>query len=315
MKRRRHLSTGWAQPVEKRPTSRSRPWVRAGHAARSPLSRRVEVSRWKAPWVQPRALFFAEERSKRPSAGGPAQAGPSGGELRESRLAGRGASAPSSGGLVKAHGRTRLRSGLSGSRLDDHHDGNAGLFSRWNHERTTEGVRGRLESGSAPLRREKSRRDGARRGESQATEPLIDKAPATPPRRRRTYPETTSGEGNLTTARVTSRHVRSGLRPLLATTISRGSLDPRPCSRIVFDCSAGTHRFRMSIFRDRCRRAPRKQGDAAERSLGRSPRASEGRASMGPHAVPDLGPSPVRDGERRIEADRPGALDRAGRGL
>lgn len=230
----------------------------------------LEVSRWKAPWVQPRALFFAEERSKRPSAGGPAQAGPSGGELRESRLAGRGASAPSSGGLVKAHGRTRLRSGLSGSRLDDHHDGNAGLFSRWDHERTTEGVRGTLESGSAPLRRERSRRDGARRGESQATEPLIDK-----PLLRRL-----EGDGRtwkrrrarvlvtFATARVTSRHARSGLRPLLATTISRGSIDPRPCSWIVFDCSAGTHRFRMSIFRDRCRRAPRKQGDAAERSLG-----------------------------------------------
>jgi len=102
------------------------------------------------------------------------------------------------------------------------------------------------------------------------------------------YLETTSGEGilHLATARVTSRQVRSGLRPLLATTITRGSFDPRPCSRIVFDCSAGMHRFRMPIPRDWRRRAPRKRGDATERSLGRSPRASGGHASMGSQSGP-----------------------------
>jgi hypothetical protein len=129
------------------------------------------VPRWKAPWVQPTALFFAEERSKRPSAGGPAQAGPSGGELRESRLAGSGASAPKprwarkrimgARGFVSAH---------PGARLERQtHDRKRRPLQPAGPRAHDTRCQRHVGLGSAPLRREKSRRTAL--GEAKASRP------------------------------------------------------------------------------------------------------------------------------------------------
>jgi hypothetical protein len=120
-------------------------------------------------------------------------------------------------------------------------------------------------------------------------------ASATSPRKRRSYPETTSGEGNLAAARVTSRHREAGFG-LFPSRRSAGvqSIPGRARgSHWIAELEAS---FRASSLRTRSRRAPRKRGDAAERSLGRAPCASEVLVMMGPPAAPGLGPSRARDG-------------------
>jgi len=101
-------------------------------------------------------------------------------------------------------------------------------------------------------------------GESRGHGPLIHETPAGSPRKRRHHLETASGEGNFTTARVTSRDHGERLRPFLVTT-------RRP----------GLRRFE-DVLADRtdCRcqtgiaRTPRKRGEpcpAQARQCRRSP--------------------------------------------
>lgn len=202
--------------MDNRPTSRSC----KGHAGKTAWNRRnrERVPRWKAPRVRRMACFFAEARRKRPL-----------GRARgESRVARRRASRKQarrarSFGSEPRWSRKRSLAIEASSGLPDATRTllvTEGIADRERRLLQPAGPRahdrrclGNVGLGSAPSRREKSRRGGARHGESRDHGPLIHETPAGSPRKRRVHPETAPGEGNLTTARVTSRSMERGFGP------------------------------------------------------------------------------------------------------
>jgi len=137
--------------------------------------------------------------------------------------------------------------------------------------------------GSAPLRREKSRRTAP--GSAKADVPAPDpQTPAGSPRKGRLHPETTSGEGNFTAARVTSRYRGIRVSAFSRKRRAAGAQTIRGRARgSHLDCRAGKHRSGLraqglAVAAPRASRAMQ-----AERSFERVSRASEefGRAGGG----------------------------------
>lgn len=239
--------------------------------------------------MQPTALLFAEERRKRPWAGGSRESGLL--RRRASRKRARrerGRKAPIPGGLVQGSRSQRLHSGLSGARLERSMTGSAGLFSRRGHEHTTRGVRGPW-IGVCPLRREKSRRAVPGRSASRPRAPE-KRASATSPRKRRSYPQTTSDEVNLV-----SRLEKAAAPPengagnrASAYSLQRRSAGVRSipgCARgSHVDCSAGKRRSGL--------RASGKPGHeaAAPRESGAMQRNARSNERLRKRAVVTMGP-------------------------
>lgn len=170
----------------------------------------------------------------------------------ESRLVGSGASGSeprwARKGLTGA--RVFVSVGFGFTERDSSHPvtGSAGLSSRQDHEHTTRGVRGDVGLGSAPLRREKSRRAAPGSAKADVSGPWsanpcwsrLERGDFT--RKRRRVRATSPPRG------LPRGTVGCGFRPFLTTTRRRGSVDPEPCSRIAVDCSADKHRSGLRTF-------------------------------------------------------------------
>lgn len=195
--------------MENRPTSRSR----KGHAGKTewkPAEPRAGPTMEGTSGAADGVISSRKHAGSGPRAGSAAQAVSLGGEPRESRLAGQGASAPSPGGLVKGL-RRRGFVRLAGRDSNAPRDRERRLLQPTGPRDHDRRCLGNVGLGSAlSSTREIAAQDGARHGESRDHGPLIHGTPAGSLRKRRDHLETASGEGNFTAARVTSRIMESG---------------------------------------------------------------------------------------------------------